>query len=221
MTPEEQLKLYENDVNAEANIRDAITKAYQDLRPESELVHTYENEQFPSFYGEMSGYGTSAADLSPTRLLQNAWGNAGRKSTSAQVARDVFDVRRAGMEDLIKSGLNQWNQGYTGAQNAWQRWWAQKQHEDQMRLANRQLQNTGIKMPTITDEQRAEAYRLYIADMNAKNAVYNKGADEAYAKYAKQRMSGYTGAITPSVKPTAANTKSTYLNSIINKLRGL
>ncbi|HOM78211.1 MAG TPA: hypothetical protein PLT50_03355, partial [bacterium] len=102
MTPEEQVRLYEQDTNAEQKIRDAITKAYQDLRPESELVRTYENEQFPSFYSALSGYGVDSGltDLSPLTLLQNAWNNQARMATAAQVARDAFDVRRAGMEDL-------------------------------------------------------------------------------------------------------------------------
>jgi len=150
MSPEEQLAIYEKDTNAEANIRKAITEAYQDLKPESELVHTYENSQFPSFYSTLNGYGTGAADLSPTAQLQNAWGEVGRRSTSANVARDVFDVRRAGMEDLIKSGMNQWQQGYTGAQNSWQRWWAQKQHEDQMRIQRAQIAAMNVNRPTPT-----------------------------------------------------------------------
>jgi len=141
MTPEEQVKLYEQDTNAEQKIRDAITGAYKDLQPESELVRTYENEQFPSFYSALSGYGVDSGltDLSPLTLLQNAWNNQARMATAAQVARDAFDVRRAGMEDLIKTGVSQWAIGYQGAQNAYDRWWAQKQHEDQMRLAREQM----------------------------------------------------------------------------------
>lgn len=141
MTPEEQVKLYEQDTNAEQKIRDAITGAYKDLQPESELVRTYENEQFPSFYSALSGYGadTGLTDLSPLTLLQNAWNNQARMATVAQVARDAFDVRRAGMEDLIKTGVSQWATGYQGAQNAYDRWWAQKQHEDQMALAREQM----------------------------------------------------------------------------------
>lgn len=138
MSPEEQLKLYESDVNAEQRIRDAITKSYGDLKEESDLVHTYENEQFPSFYSALNGYGAQSAGLDPLTLLQNAWGEQGRMATAAQVARDAFDIRKAGMEDLIKTTQNQWAMGYQGAQNAYDRWWAQKQHEDALKEAARQ-----------------------------------------------------------------------------------
>lgn len=138
MSPEEQLKLYESDVNAEQRIRDAVTKSYGDLKEESDLVHTYENQQFPSFYNAMSGYGNQSEGLDPLTLLQNAWGEQGRMATAAQVARDAFDIRKAGMEDLTKTIQNQWAMGYQGAQNAYDRWWAQKQHEDALKEAARQ-----------------------------------------------------------------------------------
>lgn len=138
MTPEQELKLYESDTNAEQRIRDAITEAYGNLKEESNLVHTYENEQFPSFYSALNGYGAQSAGLDPLTLLQNAWGEQGRMATAAQVARDAFGVREAGMKDLIKTGQNQWALGYQGAQNAYNRWWEQKQHEDAMKEAARQ-----------------------------------------------------------------------------------
>lgn len=152
MTPEDNLRLYESDVNAEENIRKAISEAYQNLRPEIELVQDYENQQFPSFYDAFHGYGagTTATDLTPSTLLQNAWTNVGQKSASANTARGVLDVRKAGMEDLIKTGINQWGLGYTGAQNQYNRWWnaeqaaeAKRQFEEQMALERQKLARMG------------------------------------------------------------------------------
>ena len=227
MSPEEQLAIYEKDTNAEANIRKAITEAYQDLKPESELVHTYENSQFPSFYSTLNGYGTGAADLSPTAQLQNAWGEVGRRSTSANVARDVFDVRRAGMEDLIKSGMNQWNQGYTGAQNAWQRWWAQKQHEDQMRMQRAQIAaaNRNIPQPGLTPEQIAAAWKLKVAAGEEAQKNWNSGADAARNRTNSTSAStvnssplgGYT--TRQSTQP-AMSTNSGYFNTLVNRIFG-
>jgi len=191
MTPEEQVKLYEQDTNAEQKIRDAITKAYQDLQPESELVRTYENEQFPSFYSALSGYGVDSGltDLSPLTLLQNAWNNQARMATAAQVARDAFDVRRAGMEDLIKTGVSQWATGYQGAQNAYDRWWAQKQHEDQMALAREQMRRAtsgggGVAVPPPPSGMTEEELAWYLAakDQAEKQEKWNEKANEAWNK---------------------------------------
>ncbi len=194
MTPEEQVRLYEQDTNAEQKIRDAITKAYQDLRPESELVRTYENEQFPSFYSALSGYGVDSGltDLSPLTLLQNAWNNQARMATAAQVARDAFDVRRAGMEDLIKTGVGQWATGYQGAQNAYDRWWAQKQHEDQMALAREQMRRASSggggsfvipPPPPPSGMNEAElAWYLAAKDQAEKQEKWNEKANEAWNK---------------------------------------
>ena len=196
MTPEEQVKLYEQDTNAEQKIRDAITGAYKDLQPEFELVRTYENEQFPSFYSALSGYGVDSGltDLSPLTLLQNAWNNQARMATAAQVARDAFDVRRAGMEDLIKTGVSQWATGYQGAQNAYDRWWAQKQHEDQMALAREQMRRAsagggaGITVtppPTgMTAEEQEKWLAWYLAakDQAEKQEKWNAKANEAWEK---------------------------------------
>ena len=141
MTPEEQLRVYESDVTPEANIRKSITDAYHDLRPELEALRTYEGQQFPAFYDAFHGYGagTSASDLAPSTLLQNAWGNVGRKSATAQVARDVVDVRRNAMEDLIRQGLDQWKHGYMGAQNQHDRWWREQQAEEDRRRWEEQM----------------------------------------------------------------------------------
>lgn len=121
---EQTLRAYEGDLNAEKTIRDSITKAYGDLKPELQQIQDYENQQFPTFYDRLnSGYGmgTDAASMSPTARLGAAWGDVGRLSSTANVARGIFDTRRAGMEDLIKSSLNQWQTGYGMAQNAWDR----------------------------------------------------------------------------------------------------
>ncbi len=192
MTPEEQVRLYEQDTNAEQKIRDAITKAYQDLRPEFELVRTYENEQFPSFYSALSGYGVDSGltDLSPLTLLQNAWKNQARMATAAQVARDAFDVRRAGMEDLIKTGVSQWATGYQGAQNAYDRWWAQKQHEDQMALAREQMRRAtsggggvnAVPPPPPGMNEAELAWFLAAVDQAEKQGAWNAKANEAWEK---------------------------------------
>lgn len=118
---EQQLRAFENDVNAEKNIRDAITKAYGGLKPELETINTYENEQFPAFYDAFQGGDMGAAGLDPASRLANAWREAGRASTSANVARGAFDVRRAGMEDLIASALKDRNDRYGMLSNAWNR----------------------------------------------------------------------------------------------------
>lgn len=121
---EKTLRAYENDINAEKTIRNAVTDAYGSLKPELETIQRYENEQFPQFYNTLSsgyGMGTDAASMSPTARLGTAWGDVGRLSTNANVARGVLDVRRAGMEDLIASLLKKWELGYGGAQNAWDR----------------------------------------------------------------------------------------------------
>ena len=201
MTPEEQVKLYEQDTNAEQKIRDAITKAYQDLQPESELVRTYENEQFPSFYSALSGYGadTGLTDLSPLTLLQNAWNNQARMATVAQVARDAFDVRRAGMEDLIKTGVSQWATGYQGAQNAYDRWWAQKQHEDQMALAREQMRRAtsggggvnAVPPPPPGMNEAELAWFLAAVDQAEKQGAWNAKANEAWKK-AQTKGKNYT-----------------------------
>ena len=206
MTPEEQVKLYEQDTNAEQKIRDAITGAYKDLQPESELVRTYENEQFPSFYSALSGYGVDSGltDLSPLTLLQNAWNNQARMATAAQVARDAFDVRRAGMEDLIKTGVSQWATGYQGAQNAYDRWWAQKQHEDQMALAREQMRRAsagggaGITVTppppsgmTAEEQEKWLAWYLAAKDQAEKQEKWNEKANEAWNK-AQTKGKNYT-----------------------------
>ena len=163
MSPEETLKLYESDVNAEQKIRDAVTKSFGNLKEESDLIHTYENQQFPSFYNSMNGYGSQSAGLDPLTLLQNAWGEQARMATAAQVARDAFDVRKASLDDSVKNYQNQWSMGYQGAQNAYDRWWAQKQHEDAMKEAARQraaayagYTNQGINIPDPTTQTTEE-----------------------------------------------------------------
>jgi hypothetical protein len=237
MTPEENLRIYEQDVNAEANIRDAITKAYQDLKPESELVHTYENAQFPSFYDTLSGYGTGAADMSPTARLANAWGEVGRRSTSANVARDAFDVRKAGMEDLIKTGVGQWATGYQGAQNAYDRWWAQKQHEDQMALAREQMRRSSLNpspvAPTqggLTPEQEAELRAVYEEERRYNENVntfnnyikplmqkeQTNRANDGWANFGRSLQSGY-GTLSSNYNEVIKPNISSFVSNIFKK----
>ena len=235
MTPEEQVKLYEQDTNAEQKIRDAITGAYKDLQPESELVRTYENEQFPSFYSALSGYGVDSGltGLSPLTLLQNAWKNQARMATAAQVARDAFDVRRAGMEDLIKTGVSQWATGYQGAQNAYDRWWAQKQHEDQMALAREQMRRAlsgggGVAVPPPPSGMTAEELAWYLAakDQAEKQEKWNEKANEAWNKAqttgkpltAKDLVNNFRG-----LKTTGKNytPKPLTAKDLVNNFRGL
>lgn len=222
MTPEEQVRLYEQDTNAEQKIRDAITKAYQDLRPESELVRTYENEQFPSFYSALSGYGVDSGltDLSPLTLLQNAWNNQARMATAAQVARDAFDVRRAGMEDLIKTGVSQWATGYQGAQNAYDRWLEQKRHEDEMALAREQMRRASsggggsfVIPPPPSGMNEAElAWYLAAVDQAKKQEQWNAKANEAWNK-AQTKGKNYTPVPTTKKNYTPASTSKKSVQS--------
>lgn len=211
MTPEEELRLYEEDVNAEENIRRAITDAYGGLKPELETIRAYEAQQFPAFYDAFHGYGagTSAADLAPSTILENAWRDVAAKSAAAQVARDAFNVRQASMEDLIGRGLNQWQLGYTGAQNAYERWWQQQQAEEEKRrweeqmalqraaMARSAASAPGIVIPSPqtsqVDLERAimDAYRDWNANVwnaganKARNEQWNAGANAAWEKREK------------------------------------
>lgn len=137
----QNLRVYEQDTNPLRTVRDTITDAYQGLRPELETIHKYETEQLPAFYDAFSGFGmgTGAADIDPLSRMQFATGDVARKGALARTARDIFDTRQARMEDLIKDTYNQWQTGYGAAQNAWQRAWAQKQHEDQMALEREKM----------------------------------------------------------------------------------
>lgn len=246
MTPEEQLRLYEQDKAAEQNIRDAITKAYQDLQPESTLVHSYENEQFPSFYSALSGYGadTGLTDLAPTTLLQNAWGNQARYATAAQAARDAFDVRRAGMEDLIKTGVSQWATGYQGAQNAYNRWLEERRMEEQKRQFEAQLalERERMRRASATASKPAinPALDAFLAETawnikeqerqaaQAQQEAWNAGANKAWSS---SKSSGGNGLYTPvplkntlsgySSKPsqTKVSTGSSMLDNIIKRIR--
>jgi hypothetical protein len=149
MDIEQNLRAYESDTAPEATIRSVITDAYGSLKPELETIHKYETEQLPSFYDAYSGFGmgTGAADMSPLARLQSATGNVATKSALARTARDIFGTRKAGMEDLIGQTYRQWQSGYQGAQNAWQRWWQQKQHEDAMKLANKKSGGYSLNWP--------------------------------------------------------------------------
>lgn len=236
MTPEENIKLYEQDSNAEQKIRDAITSAYQNLKPESELVNTYENEQFPSFYSGMSGYGsgTGLTNLDPLTLLQNAWGEQSRMATAAQTARDAFDIRNAGMEDLIKTGVGQWATGYQGAQNAYDRWWAQKQHEDQMALARAQMRRSSLNPSPVaprglTPEQEAELRRAYEEEVryNKNIEAYNaykpimeaereKRNNDWWAKQGRNLQSGY-GILKDNYNEVFKPNVSSFLSNIFKK----
>ena len=237
MTPEDNIRLYEQDTNAEQKIRDAITGAYQNLKPESELVNTYENEQFPSFYSGMSGYGadTGLTNLDPLTLLQNAWGEQSRMATAAQVARDAFDIRNAGMEDLIKTGVGQWATGYQGAQNAYDRWWAQKQHEDQMALARAQMRRSSLNPSPVaprglTPEQEAElraAYeeeRRYNENVNTFNNYIKplmqeeqtKRANDKWANFGRSLQSGY-GTLSSNYNEVIKPNINSFVSNIFKK----
>jgi hypothetical protein len=135
MDPEAALRAYEQDTNPQDVIRKSISGAYQDLRPELDLVHGYETAQMPTFYNAFSGYGmgTGADDMSPQARLASASRDVARKSATARTARGILDTRRAGMEQLIGDTFNQWNQGYGMAQNQYNRWWQQQQAEEDKR----------------------------------------------------------------------------------------
>jgi hypothetical protein len=237
MSPEEQLRIYEQDTNAEENIRKAITDAYGGLESEIDQVRMYENEQLPGFYNAFNGYGggTGATDLSPTALLQRATGDVANLSTTAQVARDAFDIRRAGMEDLISSAYNQWQQGYAGAQNAYDRWWAQQQAEEERRRWEEQMAlerarlarmgsggTPGIVIPDNTPETPSEqaimdAYRKWNEE------VWNKGANDAYNNRTTSSTPASTssGYFSPAPTATPAGTWSPTFNRLVDNFRGL
>lgn len=146
MTPEETLEQYESEAgNVEQVITDTITEAYQDLEPYVRDIRTFENQQLPGFYGSFSGYGmgTGAADLSPAQRMQVASRNVGNLATSAQVARDILANRKKSMNDLISQGMNSWQLGYGAAQNAYDRWWARKQHEDALAMQRARMGGGG------------------------------------------------------------------------------
>ena len=132
---EKMLGAYENDSAVERTIRDSITGAYGNLRPEIETVRKYETEQLPAFYNAYSGYGmgTGAADLDPLARMQAASGDVARKSALGRTARDIFDVSKAGMEDLIGEGMRQWERGYGMAQNKWGRDFEGKEFDEGVR----------------------------------------------------------------------------------------
>lgn len=142
MDPEQTLKAYENDANAKETIRKAISGAYEDLRPELELVHGYETAGMPTFYNSFnSGYGmgTGADQMDPLARLNSASQNVALKSAAARTARGVLDTRRAGMENLIGDTWEQWNVNRQNAQSAYDRWFAKKQYEESIRQFEEQL----------------------------------------------------------------------------------
>lgn len=190
---EQTLRAYENDLNAEKTIRDTVTKAYGDLKPELQQIQDYENQQFPTFYDRLnSGYGmgTGAADMSPTARLGTAWGDVGRLSSTANVARGIFDVRRAGMEDLIGTALNQWNTGYGMAQNAWDR-------QYKMRSLGGGGGTPSIKWPEMPKQPNQDdiiqrAYADWIKDQIAGGATSVLPEQPSWMK-----KTGYAGTMTP------------------------
>ena len=238
MSPEEQLRIYEQDTNAEENIRKAITDAYNGLKPEIDQVRMYENEQLPTFYNAFSGYGggTGATDLSPTALLQRATGDVANLSTTAQVARDAFDIRRAGMEDLIGRGLNQWQQGYAGAQNAYDRWWTQQQAEEEKRRWEEQMAlerarlnrmgGGGTPGVTILDpnpQPQGPTEEEIIAAWKLQNEQWNAGANKAWGNRTTNSTPTATssGYFSSAPKATPAGTWSPTFNRLVDNFRGL
>lgn len=200
---EQTLRAYEGDLNAEKTIRDSITKAYGDLKPELQQIQDYENQQFPTFYDRLnSGYGmgTDAASMSPTARLGAAWGDVGRLSSTANVARGVFDTRRAGMEDLIKASLNQWQTGYGMAQNAWDR-----------AYKLRSLAGSGTpsikwpEMPKPVDQNAIleKAYADWMKDKIAGGATRVQATPETPSWMTR---SGYSGVMSPMNNSLGTNT---------------
>jgi hypothetical protein len=139
-------------------------------------------------------------------------------STAAQVARDAFDVRRAGMEDLIKTGISQWATGYQGAQNAYDRWLEQKRHEDEMALAREQMRRAssggGVAVPPPPSGMTAEELAWYLAakDQAEKQEQWNAKANEAWNK-AQTTGKNYTPVPT-STKPVQSKPPYTPTSSL-------
>lgn len=135
MDYEQQLRAYESDIAPEATIRKTITDAYGSLKPELQSIHQYETQQLPAFYDSFSGYGmgTGAGEMSPLARLQMATRAAAGQSALARTSSDIFDVRKARMEDLIGQAFRQWQHGHQGAQSGYNRWWQQQQAEEDKR----------------------------------------------------------------------------------------
>lgn len=203
---EQSLRAYENDKNVEQNIRNAITGAYKNLKPELTTINTYENQQFPEFYNQLQtgyGAGVGAQDLDPTARLQNAWGEVGRLSTNANVARGVLDVRRAGMEDLIAAALKRWELGYSMKQSAWDRAYKQAQ----LARMGSGSGGGGIILPKIKQKPAQVSNGVgLIVDNNSGNVVgYSNGYSSNYLPGANP-FAGYQSS--GSLSSTALNNSS-------------
>jgi len=203
MTPEETLRSYEQGASGvEQYIRDAITGAYQNLKPELQDVRHYETQQLPEFYRSFGGYSmeTGAADLSPQQRMAVASENVAGQAELARVARDVFDVRKAGMEDLVSSGIGAWDRGYAGAQSAYDRWWGVQQAEEAKRQFEAQM---------ALEQEKLAAARAAAARANA-TQTFNPlqlTAEQAYAELAglPRRGSGPQLGITEEQRLAAVN----------------
>ncbi len=219
MTPEETLKAYESSApTAEQTIRSAITAAYKNLEPELRQIRTYENQQLPEFYNTFtSGYGlgTSASDLSPAQKLALAASKVAQQSTNAQTARDILGVRKASLEDLVTQGNESFKTGYGAAQNAWDRYFKEKQLAEQQRQFNASQASSasGINWETTSIDKIMEAYNKYLADKKAKeNAVVTGSTPGPWS-------TGYVSypTPTPALSTTSKSAANQYISSIAPK----
>lgn len=181
MTPEETLRAYEQGPSdVEGMIRDQITNAYGNLEPQIRDVRHYETSQLPTFYNQfVGGYGmgTGAADLSPAQRMAMAGEAVGRQATLGRTARDILDVRRASLEDLVGKAQANYDRGYQGAQNAYNRWWQEQQaaedkrrFEQQMALQRASLGGRGSTVDTTAIDALIKSLGTGGVDMNALNA---------------------------------------------------
>ena len=138
---EQNIQAYESDTNAEEVIRKAITDSYGDLANEAEQVSFYENNELPTFYDRFHGYGmgTGTTDMSPFARLAVATRGMQQQQTAAQGARNVFDIRKGSLEDMVGMGMRRWETGYQGAQNAYARELERVRNEEMLELQRQQM----------------------------------------------------------------------------------
>jgi hypothetical protein len=129
------------------------------------------------------------------------------------------------MEDLIKAGLNQWGAGYTGAQNAYDRWWEKKKFDESVRQfnASRSGSNTQINLPTSTANKYTglaypnSASQQYLHDLYTAGYTVDPQTGKSIVGASTNSGAVYQTVATPT-KTTAVSTPSNgYGTSLISR----